>query len=92
MENREIKDIVTSEYAKGNIVINTLDGLRTIKVSEFIEQPASGILYDLNRDEVTILTFVKDEKWINDFALSKVVHELKKKIDWLEKNAYSSNR
>jgi hypothetical protein len=38
----------------------------------------------LNRDEATILTFIDDPKWINDFAAAKVIRALKDKIDELE--------
>jgi len=79
-----IKEIVLKEYQKGNIVINSLEGLMSAKLTDFINNVADGILYDLNRDEVTILTFIDDPKWINDFAAAKVIRALKDKIDELE--------
>jgi len=82
--NESIKDIVLSEYKKGNIVINTHEGLMTTKLTEIIEQPADGLLYDLNRDEATILTFINDRKWINDYACMAVIRELKKQIEILK--------
>lgn len=79
-----IKEIVLKESQKGNIVINSLEGLMSAKLTDFINNDADGILYDLNRDEVTILTFIDDPKWINDFAAAKVIRALKDKIDELE--------
>lgn len=79
-----IKEIVLKEYQKGNIVINSLEGLMSASLTDFINNNADGILYDLNRDEATILTFIDDPKWINDFAAAKVIRALKDKIDELE--------
>ena len=50
-------------------------------LKEFVKQPASGMLYDLNRSEVVVLTFIKDPKWINDYAVAKVIQELKLQLD-----------
>ena len=56
-----------------------------MNIKEFIKQPADGILYDLNRDEATILTFIEDPKWVNDYAVCKVIRALKNRIKELEK-------
>lgn len=79
-----IKEIVLKEYQKGNIVINSLEGLMSASLTDFINNNADEILYDLNRDEATILAFIDDQKWINDFAAAKVIRALKDKIDELE--------
>ncbi|HPC13761.1 MAG TPA: hypothetical protein PLN36_05280 [Bacteroidales bacterium] len=79
-----IKEIVLKESQKGNIVMNSLEGLMSAKLTDFINNDADEILYDLNRDEATILTFIDDPKWINDFAAAKVIRALKDKIDELE--------
>jgi len=76
-----IKEKILAEYKKGNIVVSTFEGLMTMPLKECIKQPDSGLLYDLNRDAATILTFIDDPKWINDYALSMVVIELKKQIN-----------
>ena len=78
---KDIKEIVLSEYKKGNIVVSTFDGLKYMPIEEIIKQPASGLLYDLNRDEGTILTFIDDPKWVNDYAVSQVIRLLKKKSE-----------
>lgn len=84
MEEKSIKEYILEESNKGNIVFNTMEGICTANIKDFIHQPIEGILYDLNRDFGTILTLIDDPKWINDYALSKVVVELKRRLD--EKN------
>lgn len=80
----EIKDKILEEYKNGNIIVATSEGLQISVLSEFIKQPAEGILYDLNRIEPVVLTFLPDPKWINDFAVCKVIRALKSRIDELE--------
>jgi hypothetical protein len=76
-----IKDTVLMEYQKGNIVFMGVEGLMTLPLDKFVEQPVDGILYDLNRDEVVTLTLIDDPKWVNDYAVAKVIRELKKRLD-----------
>lgn len=80
MENNDIKKLVLEEEKKGNIVYNTPFGLYSAKLDTFLSQSAESILYDLNRDFGTILAQIDDVKWVNDYALSKVVIELKKRL------------
>lgn len=84
IDYNNIKDIVLEEYAKGNIVVAAFDDLQTMPLKEFVKQPVEGMLYDLNRSETVVLTFIKDQKWINDYAVCKVIQELKKEIDELK--------
>lgn len=72
------------EEEKGNIVYNTPFGLYSAELDTFLSQSAKSMLYDLNRDFGTILTQIDDIKWVNDYALSKVVIELKKRLDEAE--------
>ena len=59
--------------------------METAKLSEFIEQPVEGILYDLNRGEEVTLTIINDDpKWVNDYAVAKVIRALKDRINELE--------
>lgn len=81
----ELRDKILSEYEKGNIVVATIEGLQGMKLSDFINQPVGGMLYDLNRDEATVLTLINNPKWINDYAVCKVIRALKDKIDELNK-------
>ncbi len=78
-----IKEKVLAEYKKGNIVINTVDGLEVGPIEDFVNQNTEGLLYDLNRDEATVLTFIDDPKWINDYACIMVIRELKRQIEAL---------
>jgi len=82
MEN--IKEKILEEYRKGNIVVSGFDGLSVMKLEDIIKQPADGLLYDLNRIESVVLTFLPDPKWINDYASSQVIRQLKKRIEELE--------
>ena len=83
------KDIVLSEYAKGNIVYLDIEGTKTIPLKDFVSQPIEGILYDLNRlEENIIVDVLESQKWINDYALVKLERhlyeenqEIKKRLD-----------
>ena len=79
-----IKEKILEEYKKGNLVIRNFEGLSVYKLSDFVKQPVEGILYDLNRNESVILTFLPDEKWINDYASTQVIRQLKSRIEELE--------
>ena len=50
-----------------------------MSLKEFVKQPIDGMLYDLNRGETVILTFIDDIKWINDFAATKVLRHFYEK-------------
>ena len=80
----DIKNKILEEYEKGNIIVLGVEGLQIIPIDEFIKQPTEGILYDLNRCEEVVLTFLPDPKWINDYAVAKVVTKLKSRIKELE--------
>jgi len=77
----DIKNLILNEYEKGNIVISDFDGLKTMPLKAIVEQHADGLLYDINRNETVILTFIDDPKWINDYASTKIIRELKKQLD-----------
>jgi hypothetical protein len=71
------RDYVLEKEKEGKIVIATFDGFTEDDLDEIIKQPIDGLLYDLNRDRATILTFIEDKKWVNDFACMKVIAKLK---------------
>ncbi|GAG64933.1 unnamed protein product, partial [marine sediment metagenome] len=50
------KKVILKKEKEGKVVFETLNGLMTIDLEDFIKQPAKGILYDLNKDRVTILS------------------------------------
>lgn len=81
---KNIKDKILEEYQKGNVVVANPEGLQTMPLQDFIQQPASGILYDLNRSEEVVMTFIDNPKWINDYAVAQTIRALKAKIEELE--------
>jgi len=81
-----IRDKVLAEWDKGNLVYADIEGLKSIKLEEFVKQPLEGMLYDINRDTATILTFIEDPKWVNDFALTKLLEYYYNKCKEYEKS------
>ena len=70
---KSVCDWVLAEWDKGNLVYADIEGLKSVKFEDFIKQPLEGMLYDINRNAATILTFIEDPKWVNDFALTKLL-------------------
>lgn len=83
-QEEKLRERILQEAEKGNVVFWAIDGLATINLDEFIRQPAEGILYDLNRDKVTVMQFIDDPKWVNDFAVALVIEKLKEEIARLQ--------
>jgi len=83
MEDKKesFRDLVLNKAEEGKIVFMTFDGPMEADLEKFIEQPTEGLLYDLNRDRATVLTFIEDPKWVNDFAVGLVIAKLKEIID-----------
>ena len=82
MEN--ITELVLNQYDNGNIVVAGIEGFQAMSIKEFIKQDAEFMLYDLNRSEAVVLTFIDDPKWVNDYAVAKVIIALKERILELE--------
>ena len=86
-EKKKWSEIVLEERDKGNVVYIAIDTVCVAPVKEIIKQPVDGLLWDLNRDQVTALTFMDEEgmiHWVNNFAVALVIRELKMRIDELE--------
>lgn len=85
MAEKKWSEIVMEEREKGNVVCILLpDTWGKIPVKEIIKQPADGLLWDLNRDEATALSFMDKEgmtHWVNNFAVAMVIRELKHRLD-----------
>ena len=79
----KLKDLILKKRKENKIVFMTIEGPMEIDIDLFIEQPIEGILYDLNRDLPTILTFLNNGniKWVNDFAVAVVISKLKEHYD-----------
>ena len=85
---KTLKEIILEEEKKGNIVFMTIDGPVSADLDKFISQSAEGLLYDLNRDRVTCLSWLDNLKvgafWINNFCAMKVITKLKKYYDFYD--------
>lgn len=82
----ETKEKILEEEKKGNVIIASMEGLSVASLKDIIKQPTEGLLYDLNRDRLTVLTIVENNpKWINDFAVCQVITALKSKIEDYQK-------
>ena len=74
METRkDLKNMVLDAWKDGYVVFASIEGLHKQKLEEFTKQPLDSMLYDINRDTATISTFLDDPKWVNDFALTKLL-------------------
>ena len=70
---RETLEYIQEKEKEGMVSFMTFEGLASCKLGEFIKQPADGMLYDLNRDKVTVLTASPELRWINDYAVAVVI-------------------
>ena len=84
MENKELSgkellDLILKNEKNGEITLMTINGLSKISIENLLNQPASGILYDLNRDKASIMSMAegKSKRWINDYATACVIETLK---------------
>ena len=95
MEQKEIKTFrnkLLEDWNNGNLVYVDIEGLKSVKFEDFIKQPLDGMLYDINRNAATILTFIDDPKWVNDFALTKLLEYYYNKCKEYEKILSTSNK
>jgi len=85
-DNSETLNMILQKEKEGLIVFEAFDGLMQGNIDEFIKQPTEGILYDLNRDKATCLTFIKGGAvgWINNYATALVISKLKEKLEKYE--------
>lgn len=71
-----LKDYIYAERDKGRIVVMGLEGPMSMPLEEFVKQPADGMLYDLNRSEEVVMTFIHERKWVNDYAVALTIRKL----------------
>ncbi len=86
-DKRKFSELVLEERDKGNVVYLALNEIISGPVKEIVKQPVDGLLWDLNRDEATALTFMDREgmnHWVNNFAVALVIRELKSVITELQ--------
>jgi len=85
-DKSSLKGVISKKEAEGKVVFMSFDGPMEADIDTFIDQPIEGLLYDLNRDRATVLSFVdKDPKWVNDYAVGSVITRLKMRL--LERSA-----
>lgn len=77
----ELMEWILEKRREGEVVVMGLNGPMHMPVKDFVNQPADGILYDLNRLEEVISTWLEDPKWVNDFAVAMTIRELKTRAD-----------
>lgn len=77
----ELKDEILKMSNQGCVSYQTIDGVFTTFIKDFVSQPSEGILYDLNRNTTSVLSDTNDPRWINDLAVSQVITYLKEKND-----------
>ena len=81
MNKEELRDYIWQKEKEGVVVLALFVGYGEIKVDDLIKQPAEGILYDLNRDSATVMTYLDEPKWVNDYAVGVVIKKLKSIIE-----------
>lgn len=76
---KETLSLIQDAEKRGDIVIMTEMDLIECSLDKFCQQDADNILYDLNRDEATTLTLGNEGlvRWVNDYAVAKVIRKLK---------------
>lgn len=93
METKEdLKNMILDAWKDGYVVFASIEGLYRQKLEEFTKQPLDGMLYDINRDTATILTLIENHKWVNDFALTKLLEYYYNKCKEQEKILNTSNK
>ena len=80
-EKTELKDLILQKEKEGRVCFMGVDEIIEADLEDFIRQPIEGLLYDLNRNKQTILTFLDDPKWVNDHAVMLVITKLKEYFD-----------
>lgn len=85
------KEQVLKSYENGNILYITMQGINEMPLDEFMQKDASDILKLLNRtEEILIMLHEKNPsslKWVNDFAVAKLIQALKMKLASIESTA-----
>ena len=83
MTTEELKDLILAKKREGEIVFHSIEGLMVAKMEDIIQQPAEGLLWELNRDMATLLCCASEDNpcWVNDMALSNITELLVNKVN-----------
>lgn len=87
MTTQEKINFIRAKKEEGKVAYYILpDQIVVLTLKELCDQPADGILYDLNRGEETILAFASEDNpyWLNNFATAQVIRYLKGRVEELE--------
>lgn len=76
----EVKELVVKAPKDGKVTILTIDGLVEANIDNLLSQPIEGLLYDLNRDELSLLAIRDNPRWINDYAMMQILKYVTQKI------------
>jgi len=80
-----LKNFILDKAKENKVVLLATNELIAVDINDLIfNQPVDGLLYDLNRLEEVVLTHIKTQKWINDFAVAKVIRRMSEHIEKLE--------
>lgn len=90
MSEEKLAEIVQQKAKEGKVVFMTVEGPLVADLEKFLKQPTEGILYDLNRDHVTVLHWMSqgEQKWANDYAVGVVIAKLKEHYDKRDRIEY----
>lgn len=77
---KDVADYICKKEKENKICFLSFEGLNEIDIDDFLKQPLSGMLYDLNRSPEVILTFIDDKKWVNDYACMLIIKKLYEKL------------
>ena len=92
MNKEETLKYIQEKEREGKITFATIEGLMSCPLTDFIKQPAMGVLYDLNRDKLTTITLATEDnlRWINDYAVAVLIEYLIKLVNDItdERNEY----
>ena len=78
-------DEILDGYNNGQLTYIDREGEHKISVKEFVKTGSDNVLQKLNRTEAVLLKVANAApeklKWVNDFAMMKVINELYERVD-----------
>ena len=82
-----LKDFILDEEKQNRIVFQDIEGIHSVDIDAFLDsQPIEGVLYDINRTREVILTWIEDQKWVNDYACMLIIKKLSERIEINKEN------
>jgi hypothetical protein len=81
---QKLFDLINEREKLGFVCYETIEGIHECPIEDFCSQGVEGLLYDLNRDEVTTKTLM-NEYTVNNLAVARVIRYLHAKVEDLTK-------